>query len=160
MEAAIITIIYSLLVNSGLDTLCPTIDPHQAALLARTKKILVVDDEPAMRGWIEACLRKDGFEDLVFSHNASELCTLVARENPHLIITDVMMPRGNGLRALRLLKENPSSGKIPVIVMSGYTPEVMSECAKGFADAFLTKPFTGQDMLFHVNQFLVPEEVR
>jgi len=134
---------------------CDSADSGQAHLVARTKRILIVDDEPAIRGWIETCLRKDGFDDLVFSHNASELPTLVARENPQLIITDVMMPRGNGLRALRSLKENPSSGKIPVIVMSGYAPEVMSECAKGFADAFLTKPFSGSDMLFHVNQFLV-----
>jgi CheY-like chemotaxis protein len=130
------------------------VDAHQAALLARTKKILVVDDEPAMREWIETCLRKDGFEALVFSHNACDLCTLVARESPELIITDVMMPRGNGLRALRTLKGDPVTGKIPVIVMSGYTPEIMSECALGFADAFLTKPFTAPDMLFHVNQFL------
>jgi CheY-like chemotaxis protein len=133
---------------------CETVNPGVASLAARTKRILVVDDEPAMRGWIESCLRKDGFDNVIFSHNGSEVGPLVVREQPHLIIMDVMMPHGNGLRALRSLKTDPSTQKIPVIVMSGYGVQVLEECANGYADAFLAKPFPAPEMLAHVCQFL------
>ncbi len=120
----------------------------------KAKKILVVDDEEPMRKFLESCLNNHGFDELAFCINGSQLCDTVTREQPHLIILDVMMPRGNGLRALRSLKTNPATEKIPVIVMSGYNIEVLEQCAPEHVNVFLPKPFSAPDIMMHVNQFL------
>lgn len=136
------------------DPNCPPGETRPLDPLARGRKILIVDDELAICRLIETSLRSDGFEHLVFCHNAGSICSIVANERPKLIILDVMMPCGNGLRALRSLKANPATGSIPVILISGYDPEVVGECARQFADAFLPKPFTAPAILTKVSELL------
>jgi len=121
---------------------------------ARTRKILVVDDEPVMLRFIETSLRTAGFEHLIFAQNGVTVPTLAMQERPQLIIMDVMMPMGNGLRALRLLKSNVDTAAIPVILTSGFDTNTLSECAREQASFVVSKPFTPEQIVSHVEQLL------
>jgi CheY-like chemotaxis protein len=120
----------------------------------RTKKILVVDDEPVMLKLIEAILRNGGFEHLIFAHDGVGVLSLAIQERPQLIIMDVMMPKGNGLRALRRLKDNALTAAIPVILTSGFDVNTLGECAQEHASCLLSKPFTPEQILSHVEELL------
>src|SRR5262245_48280348 len=101
--------------------------PAASSAKRRGKKILIVDDEPLVRQFIEAILRSKGYEDLLFCGNGSVVPNLALKEQPHLIIMDVMMPGGNGLRALRSLKSAPVTARIPVILTSGFNFPTLGE---------------------------------
>ena len=124
------------------------------AALARTRKILVVDDEPVVLKFLEASLRAAGFDHLIFAQNGSEVPSLATLERPQLIIMDVMMPKGNGLRALRQLKDNSRTAAIPVILTSGFDAATLGECARNTASLLVRKPFTPELMLSHVERLL------
>jgi CheY-like chemotaxis protein len=134
---------------------------------AKGKKILIVDDEPLVRRFIEQTLRSKGYEDLVFSGSGSTVPTLALKEQPHLIIMDVMMPGGNGIRALRALKESPSTAGIPVILTSGFSFPTLGECSQNRPDAVLAKPFVASQLLSKVESIFekptvvpMPSEIR
>lgn len=112
-----------------------------------TKKILVADDEPAMRELLREMFHSAGFDHLIFASNGSAVLGLALQENPQLIILDVMMPRGNGLRALRCLREHPKTSSIPVIVMSGFGLSALTSAAGEFTSHFLAKPFTCSELI-------------
>ena len=112
-----------------------------------TKKILVADDEPVMRELLGETFRSAGFEHLIFASNGSAVLDLALAENPQLIVLDVMMPRGNGLRALRCLRENPKTASIPVIMMSGFGLSALTSAAGEFTSHFLAKPFSSSELV-------------
>ncbi|QIF04251.1 response regulator [Roseimicrobium sp. ORNL1] len=112
-----------------------------------TKKILVADDEPAMRELLGEMFRSAGFNHLIFASNGSAVLDLALAENPQLIVLDVMMPRGNGLRALRSLRENSKTASIPVIMMSGFGLGALTSAAEGFTSHFIAKPFTCEELV-------------
>jgi CheY-like chemotaxis protein len=121
---------------------------------ARTRKILVVDDEPGMLKFIEASLRAAGYEHLIFAQNGSDVPTLAIQERPQLIIMDVMMPQGNGIRALRLLQNSEKTAAIPVILTSGFDVQTLGDCVRERARYLVRKPFTPERMISHVENLL------
>lgn len=123
-------------------------------LASKTKKILVVDDEPAVLRLIEGILRKAGFEHLIFGHDGAGVFQFAVQERPQLIIMDVMMHRGNGLRALRQLKSNALTALIPVILTTGFDKNTLGECAQEQASYIMAKPFTPEQLLSHVEELL------
>lgn len=120
----------------------------------RPERILVVDDEAAVRAFIEMSLRAGGFNDFAFAQDGREVLPLAQEARPHLIIMDVIMPRVNGLNALRMLKENSGTAAIPVIITSGFDFDNIRDIAKEQADLLLPKPFTPEQILFEVNRVL------
>ena len=136
-------------------------DSKQADVLrSRTEcsgRILVADDEPAMRRFIELGLRAAGYEQLIFCSNGSRVPAMAMDERPGLIIMDVMMPGGNGIRALRALKERSATAGIPVILTSGFSLPTLDECAQNRADAVIMKPFSARDLLQLVARLLARE---
>lgn len=128
-------------------------------LQAKAKKILIVDDEPLVRRFIESSLRAAGYEELLCESSGSRIPSVALSERPDLIIMDVMMPGGNGLRALRMLKQNANTAKIPVIMTSGFHVLTLGDCAESSPDHLLTKPFTPTQLLQQVGRLLgEPEE--
>src|SRR6187200_637423 len=96
--------------------------PDTGPVPVRTRggKILVVDDEPPMRRFIELGLQAGGYGEVIFCNSGSNVPSVAMSERPRLIIMDVMMPGGNGMRALRMLKQSPATAGIPVIITSGF----------------------------------------
>ena len=82
-----------------------------------SKKILIVDDEPAMIEVLETRLTGFGYQTCS-ARDGVEALEKVKREKPDLIIMDVMMPRMTGFEALKKIRDNPESHKIPALVVS------------------------------------------
>ena len=122
--------------------------PDSGPAPARTKggKILVVDDEPPMRRFIELGLQAGGYGDMIFCSSGSNVQSVALSERPQLIIMDVMMPGGNGMRALRMLKQSPVTAGIPVILTSGFAIPTLDE-QQNRADHLLHKPFSAEQLL-------------
>ena len=78
-------------------------------------KILLVDDEPALRRMVCSFLTKSGFREVVFAGSCLEAEDACRRENPHLILLDVMLPDGDGFALFERLHRETAA---PVIFLS------------------------------------------
>jgi len=105
---------------------------------------------------LEMTLKKGGY-DVVSCRDGNEALAVAAREQPHLIVLDIIMPGLDGFGALRLLKENPATAKIPVIVLStkGHTLTRV-ETEQAGAAQFFTKPFSPVHLLEEIKKILEP----
>jgi CheY-like chemotaxis protein len=118
--------------------------------------ILVVDDEVSIREFIGAALRTGGYGEVLFLSGGARVPSLALSERPALIIMDVMMPCGNGMRALRALRNNPATAGIPVIMTSGFNVPSPGDPAAGRADHRLSKPFSAEELLEVVGRLIRP----
>lgn len=110
------------------------------------KKIIIVDDEKDIRSLIEKILGEDSY-DILQAKDGQELFDLLEKNQPDLILLDVMMPGVNGYEICHLLKRNSDTAAIPVVmltVLSG--PQDASKGMAMGASAYLTKPFDPDDL--------------
>ncbi|MBI4443281.1 MAG: sigma-54-dependent Fis family transcriptional regulator [Acidobacteria bacterium] len=106
--------------------------------MTRDVKILVVDDEPAMRMVLEMRLREWGFQVLTAS-DGEEGKQQAESEDPDIVISDVIMPSVSGLDLLRCLKSGDTTRPVILITAQG-TVDMAVEAMKQGAYDFLTKP--------------------
>jgi CheY-like chemotaxis protein len=117
------------------------------------KKILVVDDDEAVRKSISIALKlKGGFETLE-AEDGLEGLELAKQESPDLIISDVVMENLNGFLMLETLKEYPETANIPVIIMTNQA-QSDKEWKTGAAVEYIAKGFTLEALLNKVNSIL------
>ncbi len=112
--------------------------------------ILVVDDNLVNLKFMEKTLSKEGYR-VITADNGTSARTIAVAEKPDLILLDIQMPGGDGFEVIRFLKENPGTGAIPVIFLTGMT-DVDSKL-KGFelgAVDYVTKPFHPLEVLARV----------
>jgi DNA-binding NtrC family response regulator len=109
-------------------------------MTARKRKILVVDDDPAMRESFDVLLQNWGF-DVLQAADAREAKQVVDRYDPDIVITDVVMPEISGLELLRDLKQGNPSRPVLLITARG-SIEMAVEALKQGARDYLTKPVT------------------
>jgi CheY-like chemotaxis protein len=117
------------------------------------KKILVVDDDNAVRKSISAALRlKGGFETLEAEDGLVGL-ELAKQHHPDLIISDVNMKNLNGYRMLETLKEHKETADIPIIMMT-IDEQIYKEWKTGAVVEYLSKGFTLDMLLEKVNSII------
>jgi len=87
------------------------------------KTILVIDDEDDLRAMVVKALKEEGFE-MIEADNGSSALTLAKNRRPDLIISDVIMDSGSGFMLEELLREDPETASIPLILMSGHAKHV------------------------------------
>ena len=111
------------------------------------KKILVIEDEPEMRRNITSLLRYCDYEP-VAAENGRVAIEMARRENPDLILCDVMMPELDGYGVLHELQSDPSLARIPFIFLTakGEKDDLRSGMNLG-ADDYLTKPVVNADLV-------------
>jgi DNA-binding response OmpR family regulator len=122
--------------------------------LSDTVKILIAEDEPVAREFLEYVLRQEGFTPVVAS-DGEMAWNLARREHPALILLDVMMPFMDGFEVLRRLKESPELRQIPVIMLTACTGD--SDTTVGFeigAADYVEKPFSIAKLLARVRKVL------
>jgi two-component system, cell cycle response regulator len=106
-----------------------------------SRRVSVVDDSEVTRAILSRTLRGAGFEVLE-ARDGAEGALAALREQPAVVITDLEMPTMDGFPLLRLLKADPASNHIPVLILTSH-----GEAASRYwglrtgADAFLTKDF-------------------
>lgn len=116
--------------------------------------ILVVDDSPTEQRLVVSALNSQGYRVLTAS-DGEEAIAKAAKEQPRLIILDVVMPKKNGFQACRQLKTNADTQNIKVLLLTSKSEE--SDRFWGMkqgADAYLTKPFTNDVLLANVGRLI------
>lgn len=106
------------------------------------RRILVIDDEPAILRFIGSCLRIFGYE-VVTATCGEEALKLVEREKLDIVLMDVIMP---GMGGLELLEKLRTVSDIPVIVFSARSSS-RDEALRLGANDFITKPFTPDQLV-------------
>jgi DNA-binding NarL/FixJ family response regulator len=111
------------------------------------KKILVIEDEPEMRRNLTTILRLEGFQPLA-AENGRVGVEMALKEQPDLILCDVMMPDVDGYGALSALRSDKRTSALPFIFLTakGEKPDVRAGMNLG-ADDYLTKPVAKADLL-------------
>ncbi|GAJ12944.1 unnamed protein product [marine sediment metagenome] len=119
-----------------------------------SNKILIVDDEKAIRLGLSKCVKASGFETLE-ACDGYEALRLAVEHQPGLIILDVMMHGLSGLEVCRQLKKDPYTKDIKIIMLSarGQLRE-REEGLEAGADKYVTKPFNYRELIKNINQLL------
>ncbi len=117
------------------------------------RTILIVEDEAPLRELLADLVEDAGYRPLQAIHGREALA-LIEQERPDVVLSDVMMPVLNGAELCRILKAQPSSASIPVILMSAAGPAIADGAG---ADAFVDKPFELSELEALVRRWLPPE---
>jgi CheY-like chemotaxis protein len=120
--------------------------------MGEVKKILVVDDEPALREMIQMRLEARGYQ-AVLAENGQEGLALVFKEAPQLIVSDVLMPVMDGFAFYKELKKNAATAHIPVLILTARGKMEDTFKVVG-ADAFIAKPFDGEELMRKIDSLL------
>ncbi|HNX81741.1 MAG TPA: response regulator [Candidatus Omnitrophota bacterium] len=119
-----------------------------------SKKILVVDDEPDLVDFVRLRLTASGFE-VVTAADGEEALDVVQREHPDLIILDILLPKLDGHKVCETLKKDPRFAAIPIIMLTAKDREEDILLAKKIgADAYITKPFDSQLLLYDIKKLI------
>jgi two-component system, OmpR family, response regulator MprA len=116
-------------------------------------KILVVDDERAVRESLRRALELEGYEIELAEDGAQALERLESEPEPDAMVLDVLMPRVDGLEVSRTLRRNGS--RLPILMLTARTQvEDRVEGLDAGADDYLTKPFALEELLARVRALL------
>ena len=120
----------------------------------RSRRILVVDDNRAIRNVISRMLRLMGF-DVALAGNGIEALAAFIESSFDLVVTDLQMPTMDGSKLAQLVKER--SPNTPVILITGTDGEtVWKKVTKGSVDSVIFKPFKLEDFQSAVQGALAP----
>jgi DNA-binding response OmpR family regulator len=118
------------------------------------KKILVVDDEVDLVKTIQFSLELGGYKVLV-SHNGEDALNQARKENPDLILLDIMLPKLDGYKVCRLLKFDEKYKHIPILMMTAKTQEKDKLIGKETgANEYITKPFDIDELMEKIKTYL------
>jgi DNA-binding response OmpR family regulator len=111
------------------------------------RTVLVVDDDPVILRLLEVNFEMEGFV-VRTAADGQEGLEVARATAPDVVISDVMMPRMNGLELVATLKADPATAGIPVILLSAKAQ--VSDVKAGLdagADDYVTKPFEPHDLV-------------
>ncbi|NTV12321.1 MAG: response regulator [Desulfobulbaceae bacterium] len=118
------------------------------------EKILLVDDEEANLQLLTQWLVVSGY-DIAYALNGAEAVQQVGENRPDLIILDIMMPVMDGYEACRILKEDPETEKIPIIMVTAlHDREAKLKGLSVSANDFLSKPIDQAELIIRVRNLL------
>jgi len=119
-----------------------------------TKNILIVDDEPDIVELISYNLKKEGFH-LSTALDGEEALQKVRAGHLDLILLDLMLPGIHGMELCRILRNNPRTAHVPIIMLTARGEE--SDKVHGLesgADDYMTKPFSPKELIARVKAIL------
>ncbi len=117
-------------------------------------KILVVDDEIYIVHILDFSLGMEGYEVLT-ALDGEQALEKARAEHPDLVVLDIMMPKLDGYETCKMLKADPKTKDIPVILLSAKGRNVDQKV--GFevgADDYITKPFSPRKLVERINTIL------
>jgi len=124
------------------------------------QRVLLVEDNGDMRTYLDKLLRNAGF-DVMTSVDGEEALALAAQLRPDLILSDVMMPKVDGLQLLASLRADAKLRDVPVLLLSARAgEEAKVEGLAAGANDYLTKPFSARELIARVRANLDMAAVR
>jgi two-component system, OmpR family, alkaline phosphatase synthesis response regulator PhoP len=137
-------------------------DGEAAAEIAPTEKdrrmyqgrILVVDDEVYILHILDFILGAENY-DVITATNGEQAIERVREEKPDLVVLDIMMPKMDGYETCRLIKSDPATKLIPVILLTAKGREVDQKLGREVgASDYITKPFSPSKLIERVQAIL------
>jgi phosphate regulon transcriptional regulator PhoB len=114
------------------------------------KKILVVDDEPDIVDLVSYNLKKEGF-DVVSALDGEEALERIRKDKFDFIILDLMLPGMHGNEICRILRNDPKTQNVPIIMLTAKGEEVDKIVGLEMgADDYMTKPFSPRELLARI----------
>jgi signal transduction histidine kinase/CheY-like chemotaxis protein len=135
----------------SLQSLVRQLRDKVASQRPRSKSILVVDDDANIRSLLRQEFTEAGYSVRVAS-DGREALQLIREETPGLVVLDVMMPEMNGFDVAAVLKNDPATMDIPIIILS-----IVEDKERGFrigVDRYLTKPIDTPALFHEVSELL------
>ncbi|OGW38807.1 MAG: DNA-binding response regulator [Nitrospirae bacterium GWD2_57_9] len=120
----------------------------------KTISILVIDDEPDLVELVSYNLRKEGFK-VSTAANGEDGLEKIRKGTFDLLILDLMLPGVQGVEVCRMVRSNPKTESLPIIMLTAKTD--MSDKIKGLetgADDYMTKPFSPSELVARVRALL------
>lgn len=115
-------------------------------------KILLVDDEETLREMVAGFLRRAGFRNVSKAGSCREAERAFAKEKPHLVLLDVMLPDGDGFSLFKRLR---GDSEVPVVFLSARDEDESRLRGLGLgADDYITKPFLPEELTLRVKAVL------
>jgi DNA-binding response OmpR family regulator len=118
-----------------------------------SKKILILDDSEDILEVMKDVLEMEGYEIEILNYTA-DICKSVITFNADLVILDYILFGINGGELCHMLKTNPLTAHIPVVMVSAY-PRVLESLGNYGSDAFVAKPFSLADIVNTVKACLL-----
>ncbi|MEE2730355.1 phosphate regulon transcriptional regulator PhoB [Ketobacter sp.] len=117
-------------------------------------KILIVDDEEAIREMISVALELAGFQWME-AENGQVAHGMIVDERPDLVLLDWMLPGVSGIELARRLKRDEATSEIPVIMLTAKSEEDNKiQGLDAGADDYITKPFSTRELISRINAVL------
>jgi two-component system phosphate regulon response regulator PhoB len=118
------------------------------------EKILVIEDEPDIAEVLQYNLEKEGF-DVETARRGDTGFDAVRRDNPDLILLDLMLPGIDGLELTRMLKRDPLTSRLPIVMLTARGDEVDRIVGLELgADDYISKPFSPREVVLRVKAVL------
>lgn len=118
------------------------------------KKLLVADDEPNIVISLEYLMKREGYDVLVAT-DGNQALEAIQREQPALVLLDVMMPGKTGFEVCQAVRADPALDGVRILMLTakGRETDVSKGLALG-ANAYMTKPFSTRELVQKVAEML------
>lgn len=126
---------------------------HLAEVPAKSARILLVEDDRALRRYLEVVLQRAGHKVVVAADGLEAMKALLST-TIDIVITDAMMPNLNGYELCRFVRSSQHLSHLPIILLSALDRKDAAPEADQ-ADAFLSKPISPENLLECVAELLV-----
>ena len=124
------------------------------------KKLLVADDEPNIVISLEYLMKREGYDVLVAT-DGNQALEAIQREQPALVLLDVMMPGKTGFEVCQAVRADEALAATRILMLTAKGRE--TDVAKGLAlgaDAYITKPFSTRDLVERLRALLAEAGTR
>jgi len=112
--------------------------------------VLLVEDDPALRRYLEIVLQRAGYE-VVSAADGLEAIKFLLGDRVDVVITDALMPNLDGYELCRFVRSSEHLAHLPIILLSALDPKNSTDEAEQ-VDAFLAKPVSPEDLLSRIAQ--------
>ena len=114
--------------------------------------VLLVEDDPALRRYLEIVLQRAGYEVLT-AGDGLEAMKFLLSDSVDVVITDALMPNLDGYELCRFVRSSEHLAHLPIILLSALDPKNSTDEAEQ-VDAFLAKPVSPEDLLNRITEVL------
>lgn len=122
------------------------------------KTILIADDEKNILISLEFLMKREGYK-VITAHDGQEAIDAIFREQPDLVLLDVMMPKKTGFDVCQEVRADPKFQDIPILMLTAKGRE--TDIAKGLAlgaNDYVIKPFSTRELAQKVRDILESQE--
>lgn len=123
-------------------------------VIKEVKRVIIVEDEETLANNLADKMQSEGFSVITVA-NGEQGLDLIRAEKPHLIILDIMLPGLDGLSICRMVRNDPATARIPIIMLTARGTEVDKIVGlESGADDYIVKPFGLGEFLARVRAVL------